>query len=179
MPFLIAAVVLVGLLVILDLFLTFGVIRRLREHSELLAQRPSGMPEIIAAEGTTIGSFAATTVEGDVIADDDLSAGTMVAFLTPTCRGCIEQLPAFLDAARAHPGGQRGVLAVVIGSEHESAELVATLTPLARVVTTEHGHEIEKAFQVQGYPGFALMGENRTIKVGGGLRQVAEASVAA
>ena len=36
MPILIAAVVVVGCLCLLDLLLTFGVIRRLREHTSML-----------------------------------------------------------------------------------------------------------------------------------------------
>ena len=37
MPIVIAAVTIVGVLCVLDLLLTFGVIRRLREHTAMLA----------------------------------------------------------------------------------------------------------------------------------------------
>ncbi|MEJ3651517.1 hypothetical protein WEH80_00730 [Actinomycetes bacterium KLBMP 9759] len=167
--------ILVGLLVVLDLLLTFGVIRRLREHTELLSQRPS-MPDIIAAPGTTISPFAATTVEGDVIADADLVGGTMVGFFSPGCGACTEQMPAFLTAAKSHPGGQERVLAVVTGRDEDTVEQVQTLSPVARVVVVEHGHDVEKAFAVSGYPAFALMGEGGSVAVSGSLTTVAAAS---
>ena len=43
MPILIAAVVVVGGLCLLDLLLTFGVIRRLREHTSMLTGAGGGL----------------------------------------------------------------------------------------------------------------------------------------
>jgi thiol-disulfide isomerase/thioredoxin len=179
MSYLIAAGVVVGVLCLLNLLLTYGVIRRLREHTELLAQRPAGMPDIIAGAGSMVGAFTATTVEGDQLTADDLEPGTMVGFFSPGCGACVEQLPKFVDAAAAHPGGQDRVLAVVIGTQEDTAEQVAALSPKARVVVATGGAEIEKAFAVQGYPGFALIGDARVVTVSGGLTAVADAAVTA
>jgi thiol-disulfide isomerase/thioredoxin len=179
MPYLIAAVVVVGSLCVLNLMLTYGVIRRLREHATLLAQRPAGMPDIIAGAGSVVGAFTATTVDGAELTADDLEPGTLVGFFSPSCGACVEQLPKFIDAAAAHPGGQDRVLAVVVGPAKDTAEQVAALSPKARVVVASLGSEIEKAFEVHGYPGFALVGDARVVTVSGGLTAVADAAVKA
>ncbi|HET6856330.1 MAG TPA: hypothetical protein VFH94_04445, partial [Streptomyces sp.] len=63
MPFVIATVVLVGLLCTLDLVLTVGVIKRLREHTELLAKQGGGRMSL--GPGDEVGAFSATTVDGE------------------------------------------------------------------------------------------------------------------
>jgi hypothetical protein len=66
-PIVIAAVIVVGVLCVLDLLLTFGVIRRLKEHTAMLAERGSGSlapPVIGLAEGERPGAFSATTADG-------------------------------------------------------------------------------------------------------------------
>lgn len=176
MPFLIAAVVIVGLLVLLDLVLTFGVIRRLREHTALLAERPSSMPELLIGAGETVGSFTATTVAGVDLSKTDLANGTLVGFFSPGCSACEAQLPRFVEMAGAHPGGAERVLAAVIG-EGDGEKYVDALKPVAAVVTVPHGHELETAFRVSGYPSFARIGEEQVIEAGGALADVAPARV--
>jgi thiol-disulfide isomerase/thioredoxin len=177
MTTLIAAVVLLALLCLANLVLTYGVIRRLREHTALLSQSAGGPPpDLILGPGSTVGPFTATTVDGAVVDGDDLAAGTLVSFFSPGCGACATQLPEFVQLAGNHPGGQDGVLAVVVGEEAESAEQLAALAPVARVVLAQPGHEIETAFRVQGFPSFAVIGDERTIRLSGGLRAVAPAA---
>jgi thiol-disulfide isomerase/thioredoxin len=172
MPYLIAAVVIVGVLCVLNLLLTYGVIRRLREHGELLAKGGPAVPDLMARPGAVVGPFAATTVDGDELVADDLGPGTLVGFFSPSCPACVHQLPEFVDAAAAHPGGRDGVLAVVGGHE-EAAEQVAALSSGARVVVAAPGAEIEKAFEVKGYPAFAMLGEDRVVTASGMMAAVA------
>lgn len=176
MPYVIAAVVVVGVLCVLDLLLTYGVIRRLREHTELLSRRPAGIPDIIIDAGSTVGSFAATTVDGDVLAEDDLAAGTIVGFFSPGCGACVEKLPTFVKVAAANPGGPDRALAVVVGGEEDTREQVAALAPAARVVVVQPGHEIETAFEVKGFPAFVLIGAGGVVTVSGGLEAVVAAA---
>ena len=179
MSYLIAAVVIVGVLCVLNLLLVYGVIRRLREHSELLAQGPPAVPDLMARPGAVVGAFTATTVDGDEVVADDLGPGTLVGFFSPSCPACAHQLPKFLDAASAHPGGQDRVLAVVIGGREDAAEQVAALSARARVVVAPPGAEIENAFEVKGYPAFALLGEDRVVTASGMMTPVADAAAAA
>jgi thiol-disulfide isomerase/thioredoxin len=178
-PYLVAAVVIVGILCLLDLVLTYGVIRRLREHTEQLAQRPATpFPDIIIGAGSTVGAFTATTEDGESISADDLQVDTLVGFFSPWCGACEEKLPSFLDAAAAHPGGRDHALAVVIGPAEDAKEQVAALSPKARVIVAPHGHDIEKAFEITGFPCFALLGEDLVVKASGALEAVAAKAAA-
>src|SRR5690606_37070056 len=58
-----AAVLLVGALCVLNLVLTVGVIRRLREHTELIQNMPRMQPpeQIMLPAGETVGPFTAVT----------------------------------------------------------------------------------------------------------------------
>ncbi|MGI5128073.1 hypothetical protein ACQEVB_14785 [Pseudonocardia sp. CA-107938] len=171
MAYLAAAVVVVGVLAVLNLLLSYGVIRRLREHSALLAQRPAGLPNAIAAAGSVVAPFTATTVDGRTVGVD-LAPGTLVGFFSPGCSACVEQLPLFVDAAAAHPGGPERVLAVVLGAAEGAEKYVDALSPQATVVVDRHGTEIENAFAVRAYPGFAMVGDGRVVTVSGRLAEV-------
>jgi thiol-disulfide isomerase/thioredoxin len=183
MLYLTAAVVLVGVLCVLNLVLTYGVIRRLREHTELLA-RPagvsSGMSADIATAGSVVGPFAVSTMSGESLSEGDLAAGTVVGFYAPGCSACRALVPQFVDAAAAHPGGQDRVLAVVVsGPEEDATEYVSLLSPKATVVVAPHGADIEKAFAVSGYPNFALVGAGGVVSASGDLDTVLTAANAA
>ncbi len=77
MPVVLAALVIVGMLCALNLILTLGVIKRLREHAALLA----GGPPTIAV-GEAIGEFSVRTVHGDPLSDRSLGDETLVAFVS-------------------------------------------------------------------------------------------------
>ncbi|MEE4599187.1 hypothetical protein V2J94_46540 [Streptomyces sp. DSM 41524] len=150
MPFLIAAVILVGALCALDLALTLSVIKRLREHTELLAgarQRPRHI-EV----GTEIGGFDTTTIDGERLLPGMLPEQTLVAFFSPDCEPCRTKLPSFVEHARHHPDGRAGVLAVVIGDTVQSAGFVSELSPVARVVVEERDGALSAAFDTHSYP---------------------------
>ncbi|MFI1890709.1 TlpA family protein disulfide reductase [Streptomyces jumonjinensis] len=151
MPILIALVVLVGLLCILDLILTVGVIKRLREHSEQLARLGRG-PLAALTEGDEVPAFETTTTEGDRLSRDELADGTVVAFFTPDCAACQEKKPMFLEYARTAPGGPSEVVAVVVGQPEETAAYAAELAPVAQVVTEDMGGPMSLAFAVLGFP---------------------------
>ena len=59
-----AAVVAVGVLCLADLLLTFGVIRRLRQHSALLASRGDAPVATRLSIGESPGPFTAVTTDG-------------------------------------------------------------------------------------------------------------------
>jgi len=87
MPVLIAAVIAVGTLCLVDLLLTFGVIRRLREQTALLAAPDSRERAVIGVpEGELPGGFSATTTTGEVVSG---TAGVrVVAFFASGCAAC-------------------------------------------------------------------------------------------
>jgi thiol-disulfide isomerase/thioredoxin len=166
MAVLTAAVILVGILCVLDLLLTFGVIRRLRDHTETLSNLvrygassttgpAPGTPGVgvatdIPVVGTAVGEFTAATVDGEPVSTDSLTGTTAMVFLSSECTTCRAQLPSLVEWA-----GERDrerVLVVVTTSASDGADLVAALTNVARVVRDPRGGPVCAAFGVSAFP---------------------------
>ncbi|WP_163569600.1 TlpA family protein disulfide reductase [Fodinicola feengrottensis] len=133
----VAAVAVVGALSVVNLLLCIGIVRRLREHTEILNTQlgDSGQnrrPAPMYATGQRIAEFTATTVDGADLSRALMTGTTMVGFFTPGCSPCKERMPLFIEQAANHDRDQ--VLAVVAGTPDASAEYVAKLAPVARVV---------------------------------------------
>ena len=167
MPFLIAFVVVVGVLCAVDLVLSVGIIRRLREHSEALSALRRG-PAVMAPAGSAVGPFTAVTTDGETVSDDTLSeTTTLVGVFSPGCPACAERMPSFVEAAKNRAGGRSSVLAVLAGREEDVAAERAALEPIARVVIEQSGTGVTRALSVSGFPAFALVDASRTILASG------------
>lgn len=169
--FLIALVVLAGAICVLNLLLTVGVIRRLRQHTDKLANLSTlgGPPvHIMIGEGEQAGEFAATTTDGEPLSRDLLSGQTLVGVLSPDCSACKERLPEFVARAETFPGGRGQVLAVLAG-EPERVELYREqLAPVARVVIEPPMEgPVATALKVQGWPAFAVLDADGTVVTSG------------
>jgi thiol-disulfide isomerase/thioredoxin len=167
MPVLAATVLVVGLVSVFNLLLTFGVIRRLREHSALLGSGTgvpefSGLPGAVRgsgpgpAVGTTIEPFTARTLDDAKLTRDSLVDGTLVGFFNHGCEPCAELLPEFVAYAADRAGGRQRVLAVVSrrpDSDHaEVRALVAQLDAVAQVLDGPQAETVAAAFGVHGWP---------------------------
>ena len=161
MAVLIGAVVIVGALCLLDLLLTFGVIRRLREHTKLLARsQPAGVDVIGLPAGTAppgiprdrrrrrSGAGAVRAPRGRLLLD-------LVLNLPETST-------AFIDYVRGHPVGRDEVLAVVVGQTAEAVPYMADLTDVARVCTQADG-ALGSSFAVRGFPAFFVLDAGGTV----------------
>ncbi|GLX04276.1 hypothetical protein [Microbispora sp. NBRC 16548] len=157
MPFLTALVLGVGVLCLIDLVLTVGVIRRLRAHEEMLSARPVASPSIVLPPGATIGGFSAVSTDGVHVSDETLTEPVLVGVFSPGCSACHDRLPQFAERARSFPGGRGNVLAVLVGTEEEVADERRTLEPVALVLIEEYGTGLTKALQVNGFPSLALV----------------------
>ena len=166
MAYLSAAVAIVGVLCILDLVLTFGVIRRLREHSGQLASARNNAPaqaKPMLEPGATVGRFSTVLVTGEDLPSDFLRDQTLIGFFSPDCAPCKKMLPEFVDRAAEMPGGRARVLAVVVGDPEAAIPLVAALEPVAQVVIESRSGKVSSAFEVSGYPSVFTVDENRTV----------------
>ena len=166
MVYLVAAVVLVGALGLTNLVLTLGVIRRLREHTELLSNRIPPGPSIRAA-GETVDDFATTTVDGRSFRRGDLADGTLVGFFAPGCTACAKQLSQFLELAEAWPGGRAGTVAIVVGAAESSRTLCDELGRVAGTVLRE-GEDpvVSMAFAVTAFPAYAVVDAGGLVAAG-------------
>jgi hypothetical protein len=156
MPTLIAAVVVVAGLCLLDLLLTFGVIRRLREHTDILAGARGGQPPVTGlAAGQSPGPFSAATTAGDVISN--ASGLRVVAFLSSSCPACPGMVPPFMEYVSSHGMGRDSVLAVVAGSISEPPPYLTQLAEAALVRVEPADGEVIHAFGVEAFPAFCIL----------------------
>lgn len=162
MLFLTAAVVLVGALCLIDLLLTFGVIRRLREHTttleDLVQRGPTGGQPVagtVARQDVPVGAFTAWTVDGELLSSDHLASNTVVVFLAPECDTCREQVPELVRWA-ADQDRER-TLIVLDGQVTDPADLVAALNPVARVIVETAGTPVTEAFGATAFPSFCVV----------------------
>lgn len=170
MAYLTALVFLLGLLCVLNLVLTFGIVRRLRREgggSGVGAEASTGAGarkytgESHITEGAIVAPFIATDVHATPVSLRDLRPGHLVAFVSPACPTCADSLPSLVAVARER--GAEQVLAVVVtsgrGPDTDPAPYVSALTGAARVVVTRSGDELPRAFAVTGFPAYVVMGE--------------------
>lgn len=171
MEFLVVALVALSLLGVVNLVFSFGVIRRLREHTELLDRLSvgaAGGSDAMIAPGGTVGEFTATTVDGEPVSRDLLADTTLVGFFSPSCVSCRQGLGQFVEYARAHPGGRDQALAVVIAHDDSAAApMIAELADVVRVVRDGDGGPVQKAFGVQGLPAFGLIKSDGVVVASG------------
>jgi thiol-disulfide isomerase/thioredoxin len=168
--YLAGSVVVVGVLAILNLLLTFGVIRRLREHTELIsAGGGMGPPDLMVGVGESPGDFTAAAIDGTTVTREALVGGQFVGFFSPDCEPCKEMAPRFAGRAAALPGGRTQVLAVVVGAMDEVEELVALLEPVARVVVEDSldASGVAGAFKVKGVPAMCTLNDDGVVAASG------------
>lgn len=172
MPYLVAAVVLVGLLCAADLLLTMAVVRRLREHTRQLAELPAGgaPPELLPV-GSPLPTFAGQSVDGDAV-DSETAQPALVAFLSTTCRSCAEQLPELVRFLREGDVARGRSIVVVAGTDSADGEhLVDELRPVATVIREPRHGPVCHAFSTEIFPSFYLVADGvvtaNTISVAG------------
>lgn len=163
MAILAAAIVIVGLLCLTDLLMTFGVIRRLREHTEMLTEA-SGQDASVTglAVGEVPASFTAVGLSGEQVSGP---AGLrLVAFFTASCSACPGRVPPFVEYLRANRIARDEVLAVITGAQADSVSYLDSVREVATVCTEAVDGEIDTAFQVRGYPAFCLLDATGSIQ---------------
>lgn len=143
----------------LDLLLTIGVLRRLREHAELLASTQTETAPGLAA-GARPADFAAISTTGQTISGP---AGLRaVAFFSSSCSVCPGKVAPFLRWVRAARLRPDGVLAVV-ATESGGADYIAELSGAASVCLEPQGGSVGNAFQLKGFPSFFLLNADGVI----------------
>ncbi|MGW1892415.1 TlpA family protein disulfide reductase [Streptomyces sp. NPDC002004] len=153
MPYLIAAVVLVGALCLLDLLMTVGLIRRLRAQQAPHMSADRFADEGMLPPGGIVGAFETRTVDGRPLRSRDLGTGTVVVFLSPGCPPCHAQLPQVVAALGAVP--ENGAVAVVAGGmdgDAETEQMFKELGPVARVVHEPGTGPVTEAFAARAFP---------------------------
>ncbi|MFF8913268.1 hypothetical protein ACF08M_08055 [Streptomyces sp. NPDC015032] len=153
MSYLIAAVVLVGVLCLLDLLLTAVLIRRLRAQQAPRAFADGFTDDGILPPGSIVGPFETRTVDGRPLRNRDLGTGTIVVFLSPGCPPCHAQLPRVVSALGAAPAN--AAVAVVAGGtdgDADTEQMLKELGPVTRVVHESIAGPVTEAFAARAFP---------------------------
>jgi thiol-disulfide isomerase/thioredoxin/uncharacterized membrane protein YphA (DoxX/SURF4 family) len=121
------------------------------------------MPEIGLEPGTPAPSFWATSLAGDTVSIDTLTASglpSLLLFTSPTCGPCRALLPVAARWQRDH----RDVLNVVFVSDgsRDGAEAEAQELGLEHVLLDE-GRRMTESFQANGTPSAVLVAPDGTI----------------
>ncbi|GAA4920965.1 redoxin [Stackebrandtia albiflava] len=157
MPFLIAAVVLVGAIAVLNLLLTMAVIRRLRKNESAM----SPMMESGPPKGSPVPEFTAEATDGTTVTAASFAGQSAVmAFFSTTCSACkpaVPRLVAHIDANGLKP---QQVVAVINGEGDEQAEFTELLKDKATVVWESEMGEVTAAFTVSAFPTFVHIGSD-------------------
>lgn len=164
MAYVVAGLIVVFVLCAFDLVLTLGVVRRLREHTELLGKvsiRESSQETLPV--GATVAPFNAITVDGQPISREMLETPTVVGLVSASCDSCQEQLPRFLEYAAAMPRGRAQVLAIVVGSGRDADETARRLASVARVVMEEPFGRVAAAFGATLFPAAYVIEEGYVV----------------
>ncbi|MEV0568896.1 hypothetical protein [Dactylosporangium sp. NPDC050588] len=147
---------------VLNLTLTFAIVRRMRDSPGTSAgaghghQRDDHAVSLVAV-GSPIGPFRATTPDGVVVTTEHVAADSVVAFVSANCETCkqvLEQLE--------HRQHDLGTLVVFVFGVEADVDAVAARLPAARVAMASIGGDVAAAFGgIDSYP--------RVIRVTGGV----------
>ena len=166
MSLLYTCITLVGMLCLLDMLMTFAVIRRLRIHTELLAGRdPVDLPIIGVPVGGIPAAGPRTTLAGEPL--DGLAGLRLVAFFSTSCSACPEQVAPFVAYVSGHRLPRQSVLAVVVRTGDEVPAYLDQLTAVAQVCAEHHGGDLGAAFGLGGFPAFCLLGSDGSVLASG------------
>ena len=180
MNYLAVAVIGVGILGLVNLWLSVAMARKLREQGEQFARQAAPRmprPAVGPPQGTEVPEFCVTTVSGAVVSAGDLRGErSLIGFFSPGCPPCHDQVPAFLAFARGLPGGPGHALAVVFDGGrpaggvpgHDADRLAGELAEAgaAQVVRGPSAGAAAAALAVTGYPSFILLGADGRVEAG-------------
>jgi hypothetical protein len=160
MPLVVSGFILVGALCLLNLLLTLGVLRRLREHSARLAEVPDFSMEDGPAysakfTGRPLPDFSARAIDGTQISPQSLMGSPgMIAVLRVGCGPCHEQLPGFVGWAG---DTDATATALVTGPSSDATDMIGRLADVSVVVAGREADALAETLGVNVFPTFLEM----------------------
>ena len=157
MAFVVSGFIVVGGLCLLNMLLTFGVLRRLREHSAQLAEIPDfsmddGPGYSAKFIGRPLSGFSARAIDGTLVSSESLTGNAgMIAVLRIGCGPCHEQLPGFVAWAS---NTDATATALVTGAESDAREMTDRLAKVSVVVAGREADELAEALGINVFPTF-------------------------
>jgi peroxiredoxin len=185
MGFLTMSLGIVGAGLLINLALTFALLRRVRRHGEQLARFPFKMfDSAMMGDGLRAGSKVPDLKVRTVSGETRSLAGTggthsVIGFFSVGCPSCEKQLPEFKEYARTIPGGVSQVLAVISGNEAAAAGFARELEGVAEVVLEPHRGSVQQAMSVSTFPALYLLDAGGQVQIfGRSVQRLSRASLA-
>jgi thiol-disulfide isomerase/thioredoxin len=170
LPYLTAAVALVGVVALTTLLLVIALARRLAELGATAGAPQSDLVSDVSdlPLGSKPEYFRVATISGGTVSLDGLSGNrALFGFFFAGCTPCNRQLPAFAELAKTIPGGPSQVVAVVSGEPDKAAGYAARLEGVASVVLESPRADegtISHSFNVSGWPSYYLLDAAGTVE---------------
>lgn len=144
--------------VVLNLLVTFALVRRVVDRAER-DEPPSG--DIGLPVGTVLPELGFLADGGSEQAYRDASEAplALLGFFSVTCSACKADLPLFSSLARSSPGV--AAVAVVAGSPDEAAALTAELVGVPTVFAPPEHHPLFADLGVSVFPSYAVVAHGR------------------
>jgi thiol-disulfide isomerase/thioredoxin len=150
-----AVVAVIGVIAVLNLALTLGVLRRLREGAPVRPERR------LPAVGAAVADFHTVDVDGRELSLHDLTGPAVVGFFTPGCAPCTALLPEFVATA-AEPNRQ-AIAVIVVDPGEDDTEYRRLLAPAARTVVERPHGTMQRAFGAGTFPTIAVLDAHHTV----------------
>ncbi|NUR60410.1 MAG: hypothetical protein HOV87_17380 [Catenulispora sp.] len=175
MPYVVAALVLVGGVACLNLVLTFAMIRAAKGQPAPTALGPVPGPpgptsgpghatkpnNALPAElvpGSAVEPFTARATDGSEVDWSQMDTdGMLVGFFSTACASCRMKVPEFVGNVAVRRLGRGRALALVVGDPAEMGDSVATLAEACQVVVEDVDGPVATAFGgVHSFPRFVV-----------------------
>jgi thiol-disulfide isomerase/thioredoxin len=163
-------VILIGLALSLNVIMTLGLIRRLRQiHHSVAEWIPSGR-YVPLPDGLPIGevppSFSVTDLDGEVISEATLAGQiSVLGFFAASCESCRLYLPRLRDLSKQRARDLQS-LVVIDGDAAHAGDLITVGRETGRVVTGELNTGMSGIFKVHFYPTFYVVDESGKVAFG-------------
>jgi hypothetical protein len=165
------AIAAVVVLVAGNLVLSVAMMQRLNDQGRRFAAleglyRESPDPFLGAIVGNRIPPFDLRTYRGDRVSDESLVGDyAMVAFLSPACPSCVDEVDVLVEAIKADQLPR--TTAVVRGDGPSHLEIVDRLSDVCTVVIDKDG-SLASAFGVWVSPAFLALDPNGVVTAASG-----------
>jgi len=154
MAYVVAALTLLGVLCLLNLLLTLALLGRVADYARRSPSTTSTHVSLLPP-GTPTPSFDVTSEDGRPVSQEDLKgAPSLVAFLSPSCAPCHEQIPSLLSYIQEKALSRAHVLGVLQGDRTAAADMLKALAPVATIVFDGDHNALANTFEAWTVPAF-------------------------
>jgi hypothetical protein len=158
---LVAIIALLAVLVVGNVLLTWGMLRRLRTLQDQVDTAFTPPTENGLHPGDEAPDFSALTPAGDAVTRDEVVRGeTVLVFLSPHCEACEAHLPSVREMGPT-------AVAIIDGTPEESGHLVEGLRGAVPVLFAPRGTtDLLQRYRVNAYPSYYAVGADGRITAG-------------